>query len=59
MENMEIRKLAMENGVRLWEVAEMMGIAEGTLSRKLRKRLPKEEKSTIVGIIKGIANARK
>ena len=56
--NMDIRKLALDKGVRLWEVADKMGIAEGSLSRKLRKELPKMEKDLIRGIIKGIAGTR-
>ena len=57
--NMDIRKYALAKGVRLWEVAEKLGIAEGSLSRKLRKELPRTEKSLIRGIILGIAEARK
>lgn len=49
--NEEIRKLAKERDVKLWEVAEKLGCADATLSRKLRKELSAAEKKQIVEII--------
>ena len=57
--NKDIRKLALDKSVRLWEVADRLGIAEGSLSRKLRKELSYKEKQHIRQIIKGIADNRK
>ena len=57
--NIDIRTLALSKGVRLWEVAEKMGIAEGSLSRKLRVELPPEEKHKIAEIIENIAKEHK
>ena len=51
MKNLDIRRAAAGNGVRLWQIAEALGIADCNLSRKLRKELPDEEKKTIFAII--------
>ena len=55
MRNQMIRDAAMESGVRLWEVAERVGIADCNFSRKLRQELPPDEQTRIVGIIHEIA----
>jgi hypothetical protein len=49
--NREIKLAAAGAGVKLWQVAEAMGIADCSLSRKLRKELPDEEKVRIMTII--------
>lgn len=49
--NIDVRRAAAGNGVRLWQVADALGIADAQLSRKLRKELPDEEKQKIFGII--------
>lgn len=56
--NMEIRNTAKKSGVRLWEVAEAIGITDGTLSRKMRRELPEAEQRQILGIVADLA-ARK
>ena len=53
--NNDIRFCAKNSGVRLWQVAEALGIWEANLSRKLRHELPKEEKEKIMGIIEQLA----
>lgn len=53
--NTDIRNTAAGNGVRLWQIAEALGIADCSLSRKLRKELPAEEKQEIFGIIERLA----
>lgn len=53
--NLDIRNTAAGNGVRLWQIAEALGIADCSLSRKLRKELPAEEKQEIFGIIERLA----
>ncbi len=55
MANREIKLAAAGAGVKLWQVAEAMGIADCSLSRKLRKELPNEEKMRIMSIINGLA----
>ena len=42
--NIEIRESAKKNGVKLWMVAEAMGIADSGLSKKLRRELPADER---------------
>lgn len=53
--NQEIREKAKENGVFLWQIAEVYGVNDSNFSRKLRKELPKEEKEKIMGIIEQLA----
>lgn len=51
MANVDIREAATRDGVKLWQIADAMGITDGNLSRKLRKELPQEEKDRIFSII--------
>lgn len=53
--NMDIRCAAGGAGVRLWQVAEAIGMNESAFSRKLRKELPKEEKERILAAIDRLA----
>ena len=55
MQNQDIRRAAAGNGVFLWQVADVMGIADSSLSRKMRKELPEDEKRKIFGIIQELA----
>lgn len=55
MENRELRLTAAGAGVRLWKIAEVLGIADYTLSRRLRRELPAEEKQKILKIIEDLA----
>ncbi len=58
MNNKKIREEAKANKVMLWEVAEQLGITDGTLSRKLRRELPEDEQQRIIEIIHSIAEGR-
>lgn len=58
MENIEIRNEAAKNGLRLWEVAEALGITDSTFSRKLRRELPSEQRDHILRMIGKIAERR-
>lgn len=51
VKNQDIRDAAKKSGIKLWQIAEKLGIWDATLSRKLRKELPQEEKEKIFGII--------
>ncbi len=55
MQNLSIREHARANGVRLWQVADRLGINDGNFSRKLRKELPQEETEQIISIINELA----
>ena len=52
MKNLNIRQVLMEVGMKNYQLAELMGISEFTLSRRLRNELPEEEQLRIVSIIK-------
>ena len=56
--NSEIRQLAKERKVHMWEVAQQYGCNDGNFSRKLRKELPESEKKYICAIINHIADTR-
>ncbi len=51
MNNTDIRKYAKSHGVRLWQIADELGISEITMSRKLRYELSEDEKQKILEII--------
>lgn len=51
MANIEIRNALKQKRMYNYELAELLGITEWTLSRKLRKELPDEEKQKILGVI--------
>ena len=55
MYNKTIREEALAYRVRLWQIAEQLGITDGNFSRKLRKELPDEERERIIGIIHRLA----
>jgi hypothetical protein len=55
MKNQDIKRTAAGAGVKLWQVAEALGIADCSLSRKLRRELPAEEKAKIFAIIDRLA----
>lgn len=51
MKNKDIRQAAKTAGVKLWQVAEVVGVNDGNFSRKLRHELPEDEKQKILEII--------
>lgn len=53
--NQDIRRTAAGAGVKLWQIAEALGMADCSLSRKLRRELPAEEKEKIFEIIDHLA----
>ena len=55
MVNQDIRRTAADAGVKLWQIAEALGIADCSLSRKLRRKLPAEEKERIFSIIRELS----
>ena len=55
MKNLDVRRAAAGSGVRLWQIADALGIADCNLSRKLRKELPDDEKKAIFAIIQNLS----
>ena len=55
MVNQDVRRAAAGAGIKLWQIADALGIADCSLSRKLRKELPQEEKEKIFSIIQQLS----
>ena len=53
--NEEIRERAKKAGIKLWEIADQMGISCAWFSVRLRKELPQAEKAEILTIIDRLA----
>ena len=51
MKNNAIRRAAKLHGVKLWEVAEALGMADSAFSRKLRHELSDEERARVMAAI--------
>lgn len=49
--NKDIKLAAAGAGIRMWQIAEELGILDCNLSRKLRHELPNEQKAEILSII--------
>lgn len=59
MANETIKQTAKTNKVKLWEIADVLGIQDSAFSRKLRKELPKSEAENVLHIIADLAQNRK
>lgn len=55
MKNKDIRDFARIQNVKLWEIADKLGLQDSNFSRKLRHELPGDEKEIIFLIIKELA----
>ncbi|DAB17174.1 TPA: hypothetical protein CPT98_06455 [Candidatus Gastranaerophilales bacterium HUM_19] len=53
--NRDIKELAKSKGVKLWQIANKLGICDGNFSRKLRYELPLYEKRQILNIIENLS----
>ena len=53
--NKDIREAAAASKIKLWQIADRLGISDGNFSRKLRKELPPEDKERILKIIGELA----
>ena len=49
--NTDIKQAAKAAGVRLWQIADKIGIADSCFSRRLRSELPASQKQEIYAII--------
>lgn len=55
MSNQKVREFAKHHGVRLWRIAEVLGMQDSAFSRKLRHELPASEQEKIIQIIERLA----
>lgn len=55
MHNKDIREYAKRKNVKLWRIANKLGVNDGNFSRKLRRELPEETKQQIFEIIDNLA----
>lgn len=55
MKNQKIRDAVKKTGVRMWQVAEALGMQDSAFSRKLRHELPEAEQQEIISIIERLA----
>ena len=51
MSNIEIREAIKESGLRHWQIADMIGVADTTFCRMLRRELPEDKKQEILTVI--------
>lgn len=51
MNNVKIKATLKQAHMAQWQLADLLGITEWTLSRKLRKELSEEEKESIIELI--------
>lgn len=56
--NEPIRSSLRIQNVKQWELAQALGMAEATLSRKLRTELPVEQQMDMVKLVEQIAKER-
>ena len=55
MSNERIREAAKRKGLKLWQVADRMGMNDGNFSRMMRKELPEERQREILALIDELA----
>ncbi len=53
--NKDIKELAKAKGVKLWQIANKLGIYDGNFSRKLRYELTLSERQQILNIIESLS----
>lgn len=58
MNNKDIRVMARNHGVRLWQIASKLNMQDSNFSKMLRTELPNEKKENIIKIIKEIVKER-
>lgn len=58
MRNIAIREQAKSSGVRLWEIADALGVSEATVTRMLRRELLEAEQRKILNIVAVLAQSK-
>ncbi len=56
--NQEIRSECHKHNIKLWELAAWIGISEATMTRKLRRELPSEQRDHILCMIRKLAERK-
>ena len=56
MTGTEVKQLAKENGIFLWQIAEKLGINDGNFSRKLRKPLSNSDAAKVLNAVEQLKN---
>ena len=58
MNNLDIRNLVKRHKIKLWQIAETLGMSDCTFSRKLRHELSENQKQEIRKIINNIRGGK-
>lgn len=56
LNNLQIKVALSEKGLRQYDLARLLGIAESTCSKMLREELPQDKQKEIINLIKGKQN---
>ena len=56
MANEQIKEAARQAGVKLWEVADAIGVTDSTFSRQLRRELNPEKQQRVIEAIERLSN---
>lgn len=59
MANETIRSAAKKNGVFLWEIADVLGVSEPTITRMLRRELAEPERARFLEAIHSAAQTKR
>lgn len=55
MKNQDVRQFAKKHGVYLWQIAELLGVSEPTMTRRMRRELNSAEREHVIRAIEHIA----
>ena len=56
MTGSEVRELILSNGIRLWKVADVLGVTDNYFSRRLRKPFSESEVAKVKAAIEQVKN---
>ena len=59
MANEIIKTAAKSAGVKLWEIADYVGVVDSTFSRQLRREFPEDKKQRVMEAIRTIADQKR
>lgn len=57
--NKDLRTYAKEKGVCLWQVAQVLGISEPTMTRRMRRELSQQDKQAMRDMVDALAAEKK